>query len=281
MRFDYQSSLVEQAVFLAVRRDARLECALHMELDPLYSIPDGEIRDRDSQRVYADNFKRLGLDRLIPKLIAERPAMTHAVAMCFVHEAESARAQSAELFVKRQSGTNGHPTRTLVIRLCAESFLDSAHLDSWLRCELLPVSDMLDPAFGYSAELPTGIPARQTLIRDRYSVLWSMYVEARLLREGRSNGLRIPGLWRSFARAMAQQGLIPPRTTFDALLQVDHVTHGQLLTWASDPASIEVMLRRKADHRMNSTSDEGMYSHSTMHSEPIAPHADGREPYDE
>jgi len=235
MRFEYQPSLVEQAVFLAVRRDPRLECDLHRELDPLYSIPDGETRDCDFRRVYADSFKRLDLDRPIPKLVSERPTITNAVALCVVHEAESARAQSAELFVKGQTGTNDARTCTLVIRVCAESLLDADRLDSWMRRELLLVADMLDEKFGYEPDEVQGLPWERKLRQDRYMVLWRIYIAGRLNRAGFAEDQEVFALRKAFGRAFMNQGAPPPPAAFDDLLNAEALTHAQLLAWAIAP----------------------------------------------
>ena len=72
LRIQYEQSLVETTVFLAVRHDEPLECALHSIIDPLYAIPDEELRQREFGAVFRDFFTKLALDRLITGLLAER-----------------------------------------------------------------------------------------------------------------------------------------------------------------------------------------------------------------
>ncbi len=72
--------------------------------------------------------------------------------------------------------------RTVVIRVPAIAFARPDPLLAFLREELLHVSDMLDPAFGYEPDLAdlTGEPAYLQLLRDRYRMLWKTTVQGRL-----------------------------------------------------------------------------------------------------
>ena len=121
LTIEYEQSLVETAVFLAVRRDERLECALHQVVDQLYEIPDEELRQREFVPVFRDFFTKLRFDRLIAKLLAERPMIGELVDRCVVREAARRRAQSAELFVQGDKGGEERGGKTLVIQLCPQS----------------------------------------------------------------------------------------------------------------------------------------------------------------
>ena len=150
IRMEYDPNLVEQTVFLAARRDARLGCDLHQAVDPFYKMSDEEGRSRAFREVTGEFFRRLHLDRILPSFVAERPLIGQHIRACVVLEAANGKAQSADLFVKQESAGGEQMQRTLVIRVCPESLLDVARLAPWLRRDLLHVADMVDPAFGYS-----------------------------------------------------------------------------------------------------------------------------------
>jgi hypothetical protein len=56
----------------------------------------------------------------------------------------------------------------------------------FLRHELFHIADMLDPAFAYEPTLPKteGGPTYDTLIINRYRVLWDVTIAGRMLRRG-------------------------------------------------------------------------------------------------
>ena len=236
-RVEYDPVLVEQAVRLAVRSDPSSEQSLHRQVDPLYAIDDHEERDRAFTRTYAKWFTQLGLGRPLTELIAERPVIDRRVAMCLVRMAPRRKAESAELFVRRDS-PSAPIARTLVIQLCAESLVEPESARSFLRRELLHVSDMLDDDFGYVREEFDGLPARQNLVRDRYGVLWDIYVERRLMDDDLVGRERMEHLRVGFEKAFTLGGQPPSDDAFDRVLHCRVLTHRQLFLWANEPRRV-------------------------------------------
>ncbi len=68
----------------------------------------------------------------------------------------------------------------------AWSTINADPLRTFLRHELFHISDMLDPAFAYEPTLPKaeGGPTYDTLIINRYRVLWDVTIAGRMLRRG-------------------------------------------------------------------------------------------------
>ena len=238
IRMEYDPSLVEETVFLAARRDARVECDLHEAIDPFYKIADQELRTGAFRDVAAEFFRQLRLDRVVPSFLAERPSIGQHVHACVVFEAANGKTQSADVFVKHNPACAQQVQLTLVIRVCPDSLLDVVRLAPWLRRELLHVADLVDPAFGYNGDDISGPPHQQKLTRDRYRVLWDIYVEGRLVREGWVDNEMKPRLWSAFVRGFTYQGHVPPRGKFERILGADRLTHRQLLEWACDPGII-------------------------------------------
>ena len=231
----YEQSLVETAVFLAVRRDERLECELHQAVDPLYEIRDEELRQREFVPLFREFFTKLGLDRFVAELLAERPLVGELVDRCVVREAARKRAQSAELLVQGDTGDDGHMRRTLVIQLCPQSFLESERFLPLMRRELLHVADMLDTGFGYVCETFCGEPSRQNLQRDRYRVLWDIYVAGRLARERPGVKTEKEGLARAFGRVFANGTAGNNDRVFSRLFDAPSLTHRNFMEWAREP----------------------------------------------
>lgn len=235
MTIEYEQSLVETAVFLGVREDESQECAFHLAIDPLYEIPDAELRQQEFAPVYRDFFSKLGFDQLVAGLLAERPAVGEGVDRCVVREAARQKAESAELLVQEPVSGDGCPRRTLVIQICPQSFLDSERFVSSMRRELLHVADMLDEAFGYEREAFPGPLSRQSLQRDRYGVLWDIYVEGRLDGEGWGESRAKERLQQAFVRVFENDVAQADVDVFRRLFDAPSLTHRCFMDWAREP----------------------------------------------
>ena len=77
--------------------------------DPIYEIADEELRQRAFAPVYRDFFTKLGLDKLIADLMAERPFIGESIDRCVVREAARTKAESAELLVRTVVAGEGTP----------------------------------------------------------------------------------------------------------------------------------------------------------------------------
>ena len=231
----YEQSLVETAVFLAVRSDERLECELHQATDRIYEIPDEELRQREFVPVFRDFFTKLGFDGLITGLLAERALIHELVDRCVVREAARSRAQSAELHVQSAAGGEERGGRTLVFQLCPQSFLETERCITLMRRELLHVADMLDERFAYLRETFSGEPSRQNLQRDRYRVLWDVYVEGRLERERFGVKKQKERLEKAFGRVFANGTAGVDRGVFSRVFDAASLTHRNLMDWAREP----------------------------------------------
>ncbi len=193
MHIELDPALLEGTVFLALRaREQRGDRAIferyHQRVDVLYDLPgDDRRREVAFQEVHAEFFASLGFERTLRRRLAEFPLLDRELSGITFLKAVVRKQEGAELFVRREEqGAVNRRHRTAVVRLRAELFLAADQLSLLLRRELYHVSDMVDPAFAYRPDLgETGESiAQHNLVRDRYRVLWSMYVDTRLVRAG-------------------------------------------------------------------------------------------------
>jgi hypothetical protein len=194
MRIELDPVLLEDVVFLAIRHreqlgDQPMVEQYHHRVDALYNLPhDNDLREIAFRDVHAEFFHKLGFQGMILHQLAEFPLLERELERVTFLKAAARKQEGAELFVRQDGGTGGRQNRVAVVRLRAELFLDLDQLSILLRYELYHISDMVDPAFGYRPDLgETGDSiAQQNLVRDRYRVLWSMYIDARLVRTDRA-----------------------------------------------------------------------------------------------
>lgn len=226
----YDPALIEQAVFMMSRRDPALENELHEALDPLYALPNRRERDRRFAELYAGFFERLRLSAPLDQLLADFPEVTGCVDDCVIGPAHRARTQGAELFVDPKG------RKTLLVLLLPEMLLNIEKITDALRRDLMHVMDMLDPAFAYNAlDLPCSEP-HEILIRDRYGMLWSVYVEGRLQLRFPARSSAEAVLHRRFQRVFGDHDA--SRRAFQHLLAAPTLSHEQLLAWSHNPARL-------------------------------------------
>jgi hypothetical protein len=204
----------------------RFRPTFHRERDPLYAISDPDGREAAFVTLHARWFQRLGLDRLLPGALAERPEVEAACARCVVLRARAAAVEAADLLVA--------PPRppTLLVRCTPERLASPADARAFLRHELLHVADMLDRDFGYEPRLPDGAGRRpDARLAERYRVLWDTYVDGRLVAGTRAPaGLRAER-WREFRSAFPELGDEAP-AAFREFFGARHRTHAELVAFA-------------------------------------------------
>ena len=185
LKLFYDPRLIEEAVFHA-QRDGYVSAEFQERRNRIYEIADVDERERLFNELNRAWFDRLGLAKVIEQSLQEQPLIGAHIEHCFVVGATQAKEEGAELFVAPDDVKNGHGKRTLRLLIRPESLLNTDKLRTFLRHELFHISDMLDPAFAYEPTLPKaeGGPTYDTLITNRYRVLWDMTIAGRMLRRG-------------------------------------------------------------------------------------------------
>jgi len=195
-----------------------------------------EARARESafRELDARWFARFEISRPLQAALKEHPSIDGAVSKCFVLKARSAKEEGADLHENRE----GAPLPTLVIRLRPQTLLASDQLLALLHRELLHVTDMLDPHFGYERALPefSAGPTYENLIRARYRVVWNTTIDGRLAAQGR---LPRRGAERCFQEFKATFGNLcsDPRKHFDDFFRQHRPRHREIVSFAISAGS--------------------------------------------
>ncbi len=240
MHIELDPVLLEDVVFLAIQcreqlGDRSMVEKYHRRVDALYELPhEGDQRELAFRDAHAEFFSKLGLERMIRGPLAEFPLLEEKLERVTFLKAAARKQEGAELFVRQDDRTGSRLNRVAVVRLRAELFLDPDLLSRLLRHELYYICDMVDPAFGYRPDLgETGESiAQQNLVRDRYRVLWSMYIDARLVRAERAPAAVLSGQQRLLTRAFDGFGDRDTRAMFETISNATSLTHADLLALA-------------------------------------------------
>jgi hypothetical protein len=199
---DFDPALMESVVTRAITNnlsgpagfDAK---SFHAESDPLYRVADLHQRAAQFRGLYARWFRRGQFDVPFADALAELLQVAGRIARTTITAAASRAEERADLAVEptgklieiRATPELGAPRYWLGISIQPSRLLDRPLLRRWLRHELWHIRDMLDPAFEYRREdlTPASGPGErlpQRVVQDRYSLLWSLSIDARIERAG-------------------------------------------------------------------------------------------------
>jgi hypothetical protein len=231
----YDPKLIEEVVFHA-ERDNYIAKELDERRSRIYEVAEPNERERLFHDLYASWFVRRGLGKVVDQALREQPMISAHVGSCYVVCATQAKEECAELFVAPDRGLDENQRRTLRILIRPESLLKYWSAITFLRHELFHIADMLDPAFAYEPALPKtdGGPTYDTLITNRYRVLWDVTINGRMLRRGwisasiRDEQLR--DLRYAFSMLEEKSGEL-----FSRFFDGERPTHPELAAFAFDP----------------------------------------------
>lgn len=248
MRVVYDPTLAEEVVFNELRRremagDAHLFAAYHEDVDAIYENIAVEERGGHFERLHIDYFKRSGFDGAIRSLVGQFPLLRgRADAVAII--------KTANKYEEGANVTEG--TANVAIRVRPEIFEDSAGLRRFLNHELMHASDMLDPAFGYHYEkrLGAGPPSMENLIRERYRVIWDIYIDSRLSKKGIETVADREGRCGEFEAIYRKVASHLRPVLFETLWEREALTHGQILEMAGDAGSLMQRLGREGSETL-------------------------------
>ena len=253
MKIEYDSTLIDDVVFLEVqRREAEGNLELlrkyRRRLDPLYEeLPPAE-RDKGFASAHFHFFAQLGFEKLLPEIVAEYPCLIEAVHLTVVRKATSHVDEGAELFVRREHRSGPQQMNTVVVKVRPQRFVGRASLGPFLRHELMHVSDMVDGEFGYDPgfRLPGRTQAEENLLKDRYQILWDITIDGRITRAGKEPLVAKSEWEQTFYR------LFPSKSSmeFEEIWSVTGPTHGLLIGIAGSKFMREAARGRVGGEKM-------------------------------
>ncbi len=243
MHIELDPQLLEGVVFQEIRRREQLgDQAVFRDyrdrVDALYDLPEDEDREIAFRDVHADFFGRLGMEQTVRNHLDEFPLLHQKLDRINFLKALTRKDEGAELFVRQDDGVDDGQHRVAVLRLRAEAFLDTQGFTMLMRRELYHVSDMVDPAFGYEPDLgDTGDDAAQkNLVRDRYRILWSLYIDSRLVCDGRALAAILQQGRGLLEKAFGCFGDQQASAVFEKVSNAKSLTHANLLALAKNCA---------------------------------------------
>lgn len=239
LQINFDPTFIEEAVFLLMRdgQGDNLFRDFCKEKEEIYQKDTaGDERDKAFKLFYGKYFCNLGLEDFFKNICEDFPHIYKPEVRVVVKRVWNRKHEEAELYVQPQQ-------KTVYLGILVRRILDLAFLESFLRHELMRISDMLSFDFQYSPHPVLGgkNEIEDNLIRERFRLLWDLYIDARLRGKGFKTIKSYEEQKKEFARIfffltqLEREKILSKIQGCESLMQID------LLSWAGDPRSIKVL----------------------------------------
>lgn len=234
MRIEYDPKLTETVVVLEISRreqegDLGLLREYHKMGDPLYDLP-AEDREEEFKKLHNRLFIKLGHEKLIMETIEEFPYLKERLDSVTISKSDLE--EEANLMGKAP-GDNDTLHR-IRIKIRPEMFLDHKQLRKILRHELMHVGDMVDEIYGYDTKVNAANPTEEVFIRERYCIIWDIYIDSRLTRGGKESAVDKEARFQEFSYFYQKIPYSQRIAIFEGLWAAEKMTHREILDMAKD-----------------------------------------------
>lgn len=241
IRIIYESFFVEEAVFLASKYNINeLKSAIiqefHKARENIYLNTMTEERNFSFERLYNEYFNKFRINETFENAVLGFPLLHQPDVTLFVKKVWCKKEEDTELFVDGK-------VKTVCIALMANRILQPFSIQAGLRHDLLRISDMLDPKFQYTPHISLAgkNELEDNLIKDRFRILWDIYIDARLRKGGYSVMKTVEEQKLKYRKAFfflkesEQEYVYSKLDGCENLMQID------LINWAQDARSIKML----------------------------------------
>src|SRR3989338_7975483 len=239
LQINFDLTFIEEAVFLLMRtkQEDKLFRDFCNEKEEIYQKDvSGDERDRAFKLFYDRYFCSLGLEDFFKNICKDFPLLSQPEIRVVVKRVWNRKHEEAELYVQPHQ-------KTVYLGILVHRVLDLTFLESFLRHELVRISDMLSFDFQYSPHPGLGgkNEIENNLIRERFRLLWDFYIDARLRGKGFKTLKSYADQREEFDRKFffltpsEREPVLGQIQNCESLMQMD------LLNWAGDPRSLKVL----------------------------------------
>ena len=236
MKLEFDPSLIEEVVFGELKaRDQKGDFAFALEyhscIDPVYENFPLDERPSQFKKIEWDFFKKLGFHKLMKEAFDEYPELEQKACGGVIAKAVNPFDEGSYL-TKGMNQEAGQ--KRIVVKLLPDRFQEIPYLKKLVRHELMHASDMLSVSYGYRDERLGGNPMEESIVKERYSTFWDIFVDGRLIRGGRETISDKESRYREFESLYKK---IPDEVkiaVFDVLWQEESLTHDKILRLAKD-----------------------------------------------
>ena len=250
MEIRFQPALLQEVIDSFVEKteregDPTYYKEFHQYADPIYERFSLDDREGEFKKLYQYLFGIWGFADIVRDTFDEYPALRERIGIVLVRGVLKEDQEGVDILRKwgsveqdlakqfEEKGLKG-----VGIKLLPRRFYDPA-LTRYCRHELLHISDMLDPVFGYDPDTKVGQnPGEETLILHRYRVLWCLNIDSRLQAADKESMLSKEDRFKEFRSWYRKIPATQLRSVFEGLWQTESMTHSELVEMATDTTRV-------------------------------------------
>ncbi len=250
MEIRFQPALLQEVIDSFVEKteregDPTYYKEFHELADPVYEKYSLDDRESEFKKLYQYFFGIWGFSDIIQDAFQEFPELKTRIGIVLIKGVLKEDQEGVDILRKwgtverdlaqqfEEKGLKG-----VGIKLIPRRFYDPA-LSRYCRHELTHIADLLDDMFNYDPDTRVGQnPGEETLILQRYRVLWCINIDSRLARSGKEPMF---GKEDRFKEFRSWNRKIPPaqiKSVFEGLWQTEFLTHSELVEMATDTARV-------------------------------------------
>lgn len=236
MKLEYDPGLIEEVIFGELKaREANGDFSFsqeyHSSADPVYENFPFDERSVQFKKIEWEFFKKLDFSKVIKEIFDEFPELEGRAAGGVIARAVNPFDEGSYL----SKGMNQDVgQRRIVVKLLSDRFREIPYLKKLVRHELMHASDMLNEAYGYRDERLGGNPMEESIVKERYSTFWDIFVDGRLIRAGRETISDKESRYREFDALYKKIPDEVKSAVFNVLWQEESLTHDKILALAKD-----------------------------------------------
>ncbi len=246
MDIRFQPALLQEVIDSFVEKteregDPTYYKEFHELADPIYEKYSLDDRDEEFKKLYQYLFGIWGFSDIIQDGFNEFPGLKQRCGIVLVKGVLKEAQEGVDILRKwgaveqdlaREFEKKG--LKGVGIKLIPRRFYDPA-LSRYCRHELTHIADLLDDTFNYDPDTKVGQnPGEETLILQRYRVLWCLNIDSRLQRMGREPMLSKEDRFKEFRSWNRKIPLTQIKSVFEGMWQTEFLTHAELVEMASD-----------------------------------------------
>ncbi len=205
----------------------------HQRVDPLYDLPSKE-KMAKFKEIHADLFSVFGFEKILKEILDEFPLINNRIKKIYFLRAIKEEIADLTTDDEFQGEKSDKQPDTVIARLSADSFSNIEHLNMVTRHELMHIHDMLDENFGYKLILPALPPLEKTLVINKYRIIWDIYIDTRILRNGQNTIRDKDAHYKDFDSTYLKIPKLERKQIFEGLWEIETLTHDEILELSRD-----------------------------------------------
>jgi hypothetical protein len=236
---NFDSTFIEEAIFLLMRTqegDKRYKDFCREKEEIYQNYLSSDERDNAFKLLNMKYFCHLGLEDFLRNICKDFAPLYNPEIRITVKRVWLRKHEETELYVQPHQ-------KTVYLGILVLRVLDLIFLESFLRHELMRISDMLNFDFQYSPYPVLGgrNEIEDNLIRERFRLLWDCYIDARLRGKGFKTVKTAEEQEKEFERQFFFLAPLEREQILDRIHGCESFRQVDLLSWAGDPRSIKTL----------------------------------------